>query len=129
MSKSKRKPRRTRRPKQLVSLHQVGKVLAQVADTFRELASEAGDVDEWNEGGHAYESADAVRTLRAKLSGTVRIRFLTAREHGVWDTITVEVPVSATDTRENLMQWAQDNLAPQAQYRTVVAFYPYGVEE
>ncbi len=136
MSKSKRKgskpapkPARTRRPKETVSLHQVSQVLAQVADTFRELADQAGDVAEWNEGGHAYEASYAVRTLRDALAGKVRIRFLTARDNGVWDTITVEVPVSATDKRESLMQWAQDNLAPQAQYRNVVAFYPYGVEE
>lgn len=124
-----RKPARTRRPKQTVSLYQVDKVLAQVADTFRELADEAGDVAEWNEGGYAYESSDAVRNLRAKLSGSVRILFLTARENGVWDTITVEVPKSAAESRETLMQWAQDNLAPQAQYRTVELFAPYGVAE
>ncbi len=130
MVTSKRKPARTpRKRKHTVSLYQVDKVLALVADTFRELASEAGDVDEWNEGGHAYEAADAVRNLRAKLSGSVRIIFLTARENSIWDTITVEVPKSAAETRETLMQWAQDNLAPQAQYRTVELFAPYGVEE
>lgn len=125
-AKGKRSPRR---PKPTVSLHQVGKVLEQVASTFRELADQAGDVSEWNEGGHAYEASDAVRNLRAKLSGIIRIRFLTARENGVWDTITVEVPVLETYTRESLMQWAENNLARQAQYRTVVAFYPYGVDE
>jgi hypothetical protein len=129
MGKPKRKTPRARRPKQTVSLYQVEMVLAQVADTFRELADQAGEVAEWNEGGHAYQAADAVRNLRDKLSGIVRIRFLTARENGVWDTITVEVPKSAAETRETLMQWAQDNLAPQAQYRTVELFAPYGVEE
>lgn len=46
---------------------EVANVLAQVAETFYQLAENAGDVDEWNEGGHAYESSAAVRELRKKL--------------------------------------------------------------
>lgn len=44
--------------------NRLANALHRMLDSAKELASEAGDVDEWNEGGHAYEACqDARRTL------------------------------------------------------------------
>ena len=64
----------------------------------------------------------------------VRVEMLAAYENHVWDTISVQVPMSVAFDDEKLrpraiVDYVEDNLAGQAQYRHVVAWAFYSFDE
>lgn len=58
----------------------------------------------------------------------MKVEYLLAYDDNRWETMVVDVPFQ-TLNRETLVDWAEKNLAGQAQYRKVVLFTLYSILE